>query len=718
MGAMERRVVNLMKKIVKKIKALLMTGVLITLSVGIIPLNVSATPVFDPSFENALPTTVLDASQHTGAFTYTTGDSANWEYNPNGSKMAVLMPVTVGNNYSAVQTQLQMTASDIAYIDANFNSGSGSGITNMAYLYADVSLNAGEEYHMAWNYSSTDYIPYNDGSFATFENLSDPTDIPMIDNVSTTVAILGATVAGTGNYTTGSYGSTGWQTIVFKAGAAGTYRIGFTAFNLDDTQYSPYLFLDDAAGVTLKNGTPVTPVPKDTNAPAPAGPSAYTVTYDANYGTGTVPTDGATYISGASVTIASGSGLSKSGATFGGWSITRDGTALSGSTFSMPGNNVTLYAVWNAVSTPAATTSTSSVTTTTTTTTREAQVNGIDTQDTASVSTVDVTRSEDNGRTTDSVIMNQTKTGEVLQKVLELGRDTMQIYVDGNNGDSADEVAIHVNAPSVSQIAANNISLEVKTDDISIQLPNNELSEFGEAGNDLYFRLIPLKSAEQKAAATSQVSTTGLILATGAGTVEVIGTPMTIETNYQNFSATVIFPLSGIELPMDPTEREAFLANVGMFINHEDGSQELLKGTIIYNASGYPIGIAVPVTHFSTFTMVKMDTLSNYFYNTHMQLGVIKSKKYANKIADIYRTEYDTSNVTVVKKGGFYVVSADFTSADAANEACQELISQKMIIPEILRQYFINHPQSIDKYTFLQNSAFTHWVKEKCSKMC
>ena len=39
-------------------------------------------------------------------------------------------------------------------------------------------------------------------------------------------------------------------------------------------------------------------------------------------------------------------------------------------------------------------------------------------------------------------------------------------------------------------------------------------------------------------------------------------------------------------------------------------------------------------------------------------------------------------------------------------------------ITEILRQYFINHPQSIDKYTFLQNSAFTHWVKEKCSKMC
>ncbi len=28
------------------------------------------------------------------------------------------------------------------------------------------------------------------------------------------------------------------------------------------------------------------------------------------------------------------------------------------------------------------------------------------------------------------------------------------------------------------------------------------------------------------------------------------------------------------------------------------------------------------------------------------------------------------------------------------------------------------HNQSLDKYAFLRNSAFTHWVKEKCSKIC
>jgi len=68
-------------------------------------------------------------------------------------------------------------------------------------------------------------------------------------------------------------------------------------------------------------------------------------------------------------------------------------------------------------------------------------------------------------------------------------------------------------------------------------------------------------------------------------------------------------------------------------------------------------------------------------------------------------------------------VELDEYGLDKLNERLNwigEHISEQpeVSITEILRQYFINHPQSIDKYTFLQNSAFTHWVKEKCSKMC
>ncbi len=59
-----------------------------------------------------------------------------------------------------------------------------------------------------------------------------------------------------------------------------------------------------------------------------------------------------------------------------------------------------------------------------------------------------------------------------------------------------------------------------------------------------------------------------------------------------------------------------------------------------------------------------------------------------------------------------------FRQAISKNKKAIAIEGEEQYDTEILRQYFINHPQSIDKYTFLQNSAFTHWVKEKCSKMC
>ena len=65
-----------------------------------------------------------------------------------------------------------------------------------------------------------------------------------------------------------------------------------------------------------------------------------------------------------------------------------------------------------------------------------------------------------------------------------------------------------------------------------------------------------------------------------------------------------------------------------------------------------------------------------------------------------------------------FVVEVDMDHRAPEDIARDAALKINDIVTEILRQYFINHPQSIDKYTFLQNSAFTHWVKEKCSKMC
>ncbi|MBF0442172.1 MAG: InlB B-repeat-containing protein [Oligoflexales bacterium] len=78
----------------------------------------------------------------------------------------------------------------------------------------------------------------------------------------------------------------------------------------------------------------------------------YTITYDGNGHTGgTVPTDGAAYTVGQSITVLGNSGsLVKTGYVFGGWNtaaIAGSGTTYSpGQSFAMGTANVTLYAVW------------------------------------------------------------------------------------------------------------------------------------------------------------------------------------------------------------------------------------------------------------------------------------------------------------------------------------------------------------------------------------
>lgn len=79
----------------------------------------------------------------------------------------------------------------------------------------------------------------------------------------------------------------------------------------------------------------------------------YTVTYNANGAdSGTVPTDGGTYIAGDEVTVLGNTGgLALNGYAFSGWNTAADdsgtSTYLEGATFTMGTGDVTLYATWS-----------------------------------------------------------------------------------------------------------------------------------------------------------------------------------------------------------------------------------------------------------------------------------------------------------------------------------------------------------------------------------
>jgi len=182
-------------------------------------------------------------------------------------------------------TSTQNTAIKNLLIQQAQASGGDPTPTNAAWTKRDVTLQAGVTYKIAWQYLSTDYAPFNDGSIITLVHKTDGSKVPTLNNAVRNYALLGFTNIGTGDYSTDSYGSTGWQIATFTVPADGDYSLGFVVFNLGDTALSPILLLDEQPGTTLLNGEPYASIEPNPGSGAPTadggGGGAVTPTWPA-----------------------------------------------------------------------------------------------------------------------------------------------------------------------------------------------------------------------------------------------------------------------------------------------------------------------------------------------------------------------------------------------------------------------------------------------------
>ena len=210
-----------------------------------------------------------------------------WTISPYTGSYMVGMQPGGSANYSAMTTALGLSSSSVTALNSQVSS-TGGNVTSTAWIVKDFTFAAGTTFKMAWVYTSTDYVPFNDGSLATLVNKTSATTLGSINGVSAQYILLGATNPGTGNYSTGSYGSTGWQQINYNITTAGDYKVGFGIFNQGDTALSPVLFVNDNLGTVNKNGTLFGAVASnDPTMPSGGGSSTPTVT-------GTTTTDSVT----------------------------------------------------------------------------------------------------------------------------------------------------------------------------------------------------------------------------------------------------------------------------------------------------------------------------------------------------------------------------------------------------------------------------------------
>jgi uncharacterized repeat protein (TIGR02543 family) len=138
---------------------------------------------------------------------------------------------------------------------------------------------------------------------------------------------------------TGSYTTFRWFLDGVQVGTSSTYT-----FNRPIGVYQLVVIVTNSAGESRSARCWVT---------VTATPPTFTITYNINGGTGTTPT-AQTVNSGNSVTLANGTGFSRSGFTFGGWNTNAAGTGTNynaGASFA-PTGNITLFARWTSNTPP------------------------------------------------------------------------------------------------------------------------------------------------------------------------------------------------------------------------------------------------------------------------------------------------------------------------------------------------------------------------------
>ena len=194
----------------------------------------------------------------------------------------------------------------------------------------------GSETFLGWAMSSDGFVQYRDK-----ENI---TNITIPDGGTLTLYARWGSGAFTVRFdSNGGNGSVPEQTV--QAGGSITIPGGEGFFNAGSV-FTGWNTKADGSGDSFNAGAEFTPM-SDITLYAKWTLTHYTVTYDLNGGTGTTPPP-QTVEPGASVTLASGNGITKPGFTFGGWNAKADGTGTNynaNASFT-PESNITLYAKW------------------------------------------------------------------------------------------------------------------------------------------------------------------------------------------------------------------------------------------------------------------------------------------------------------------------------------------------------------------------------------
>ncbi|RUT30520.1 hypothetical protein EJP77_11840 [Paenibacillus zeisoli] len=169
--------------------------------------------------------------------------------------------------------------------------------------------------------------------------------------------------------------------------------------------------------------------------------------------------------------------------------------------------------------------------------------------------------------------------------------------------DEVSEIKVSLPKAVVKLLDSAKVGLRLVTPNAQMQIPVESLQN---ASDDLVINLIPAKTDTDKQTIQDRIRHDSMITKLlGSRIVNIVARPVSIDTNLQGREVTLILPLNNHNLSQDA------LKDLAVFIEHSDGSKQILRGTIVpYNNNG-DMGLKFTVDKFSTFTIITADGLAS-----------------------------------------------------------------------------------------------------------
>ncbi|CAN7532936.1 X2-like carbohydrate binding domain-containing protein [Paenibacillus sp. LjRoot153] len=212
--------------------------------------------------------------------------------------------------------------------------------------------------------------------------------------------------------------------------------------------------------------------------------------------------------------------------------------------------------------------------------------------DTSAVNIVRTTQAD--GSSKEEVKLSGDNTKMLIQKSQTSGAKSAVISLPDNKDDVA-LTNIVVSKDSLSLLSDSGLGLDLDTANVKIQIPNDSLKNLKE---DIYFNLVPVKDSDAFKNLEQRANAATIVLSVTMGEkAALVGRPVDIVTNLHNHEVTLILPLPG-----DLSDTD--IQQIGVYIEHSDGTKEFKKGTVTTFEGG--CGIQFTTSKFSTFALLKV----------------------------------------------------------------------------------------------------------------